>query len=50
MLGFDSTVFDIDKAVRFIMSCYNYDGGFGLLPGQESHGGATLPLRLYSAG
>ena len=40
MLGFDSTIFDIDKAVRFIMSCYNYDGGFGLLPGQESHGGA----------
>ncbi len=40
MLGFDNTVFDVDKALQFIMSCYNYDGGFGLLPGQESHGGA----------
>ena len=36
MLGFDNTVFDVDKALQFIMSCYNYDGGFGLLPGQES--------------
>ncbi len=40
MLGFDENVFNADKAVKFIMSCYNYDGGFGLLPGQESHGGA----------
>ena len=29
MLGFDSTVFDIDKAVRFAMSCYNYAVALG---------------------
>jgi len=27
------------KAVEFIKSCQNFDGGFGSRPGAESHGG-----------
>lgn len=27
----------VDPAVRFILRCYNFDGGFGLYPGAESH-------------
>ncbi|EMG49243.1 Geranylgeranyl transferase type-2 subunit beta [Candida maltosa Xu316] len=26
-----------DRASRFIMRCFNFDGGFGLVPGSESH-------------
>ncbi|WLF78682.1 Rab geranylgeranyltransferase [Lodderomyces elongisporus] len=26
-----------DTAAKFIMDCYNFDGGFGLVPGSESH-------------
>ncbi|ERN07816.1 hypothetical protein AMTR_s00012p00169450 [Amborella trichopoda] len=29
------------KAKDYILSCQSYDGGFGLIPGAESHGGAT---------
>ncbi|XP_071707127.1 geranylgeranyl transferase type-1 subunit beta [Rutidosis leptorrhynchoides] len=32
---------DKEKAKNYILSCQSYDGGFGLIPGQESHGGAT---------
>ncbi|CAN6472195.1 unnamed protein product [Victoria cruziana] len=32
---------DKNKAKNFILSCQSYDGGFGLTPGLESHGGAT---------
>ncbi|XP_051116566.1 geranylgeranyl transferase type-1 subunit beta [Andrographis paniculata] len=32
---------DREKAKDYIVSCQSYDGGFGLLPGSESHGGAT---------
>lgn len=33
-------VIDLDKAVDFAMSCYNFcDGGFGSRPGSESHSG-----------
>ncbi|XP_047951820.1 geranylgeranyl transferase type-1 subunit beta-like isoform X1 [Salvia hispanica] len=32
---------DREKAKEFIRNCQSYDGGFGLLPGAESHGGAT---------
>lgn len=28
---------DVDKAVSFIASCANFDGGFGAKPGAESH-------------
>jgi geranylgeranyl transferase type-2 subunit beta len=30
---------DIDKAVAHIQSCANFDGGFGVTPGAESHAG-----------
>ncbi|KAI5949807.1 BET2 [Candida theae] len=31
------TVDVVDPAVDFIMRCLNFDGGFGLVPGSESH-------------
>ncbi|XP_074280664.1 geranylgeranyl transferase type-1 subunit beta isoform X1 [Silene latifolia] len=33
---------DKDKAKEYILNCQSYDGGFGLSPGLESHGGATF--------
>ena len=30
---------DVDKAVEFVARCGNFDGGFGCVPGAESHGG-----------
>ena len=30
---------DVDKAVEYILLCRNYDGGFGMMPGAESHAG-----------
>jgi geranylgeranyl transferase type-2 subunit beta len=30
---------DVDKAVEYIVSCMNFDGGFGCRPGSESHAG-----------
>ncbi|KAF3857950.1 hypothetical protein F7725_011151 [Dissostichus mawsoni] len=30
---------NVDKAVEFILSCMNFDGGFGCRPGSESHAG-----------
>jgi geranylgeranyl transferase type-2 subunit beta len=30
---------DLDLAVSFIDKCQNFDGGFGSLPGSESHAG-----------
>ena len=30
---------DTDKAVDFVLSCMNFDGGFGSRPGSESHSG-----------
>lgn len=38
LLGQMSLV-DIDKAVSYIASCANFDGGFGSKPGAESHSG-----------
>ncbi|XP_061338348.1 geranylgeranyl transferase type-1 subunit beta isoform X2 [Gastrolobium bilobum] len=32
---------DKEKAMDYILHCQSYDGGFGLVPGAESHGGAT---------
>lgn len=32
---------DTQKAFKYILDCQSYDDGFGLSPGQESHGGAT---------
>lgn len=30
---------NIDNAVNFVISCMNFDGGFGCRPGSESHSG-----------
>ena len=30
---------NVDKAVEFILTCMNFDGGFGVAPGSESHAG-----------
>ena len=30
---------NVDKAVEFILACMNFDGGFGVAPGSESHAG-----------
>jgi geranylgeranyl transferase type-2 subunit beta len=35
-------VIDVYKAVRYIMSCRNFDGGFGCVPGAESHAGQVF--------
>ncbi|CEP64678.1 Rab geranylgeranyltransferase BET2 LALA0_S13e00474g [Lachancea lanzarotensis] len=32
----------VDPAVQFIQQCYNFDGGFGLSPGAESHAAMSL--------
>ncbi|XP_031267684.1 geranylgeranyl transferase type-1 subunit beta-like [Pistacia vera] len=32
---------DREKAKDYILNCQSYDGGFGLIPGSESHGGGT---------
>ncbi|KAJ3693676.1 hypothetical protein LUZ60_009156 [Juncus effusus] len=33
---------DCEKARDYIIKCQSYDGGFGLVPGSESHGGGTF--------
>ncbi|KAJ0020153.1 hypothetical protein Pint_31057 [Pistacia integerrima] len=33
---------NVDKAVNYIVSCKNLDGGFGCTPGGESHAGQNL--------
>ena len=30
---------DVKKAVEFVVTCMNFDGGFGCVPGSESHSG-----------
>jgi geranylgeranyl transferase type-2 subunit beta len=30
---------DVNKTVDFVLSCMNFDGGFGSKPGSESHAG-----------
>ena len=30
---------DVEKCVEFIVSCMNFDGGFGSRPGSETHSG-----------
>lgn len=36
----------MDKAVEFVLSCMNFDGGFGCRPGSESHAGQVRYLRF----
>lgn len=41
---------NVDKAVEFVLSCMNFDGGFGCRPGSESHAGqvrSQLTFDLY---
>ena len=33
------TCVDVDKAAIYVASCQNFDGGFGMTPGAESHAG-----------
>ncbi|RYP41659.1 hypothetical protein DL767_000864 [Monosporascus sp. MG133] len=33
---------DVDKAVDYIAACANFDGGYGVSPGAESHSGQVL--------
>lgn len=37
----------MDKAVEFVLSCMNFDGGFGCRPGSESHAGQVSFLRYF---
>lgn len=30
---------DVEKAASYIVSCQNFDGGYGVCPGAESHSG-----------
>lgn len=32
---------NIEKAIEFIIQCKNFDGGFGSIPGAESHAGQS---------
>ena len=34
---------DVDKAVSHVESCRNFDGGFGVTPGAESHAAQVYP-------
>jgi len=33
---------NVEKAVKYIISCKNMDGGFGCTPGGESHAGQSM--------
>lgn len=32
----------LDQAVQYILACRNFDGGFGVFPGTESHSGQAF--------
>ena len=33
---------NVDKAVEYVLKCMNFDGGFGTVPGSESHAGQVM--------
>ena len=37
-MGLDGVV-DVERAIAYILSCQNFDGGFGSIVGAESHAG-----------
>lgn len=37
---------NVNKAVDFVLSCMNFDGGFGSKPGSESHAG-KMSMKQY---
>ncbi len=39
---------DVSGAVQFVMKCMNFDGGFGRVPGSESHAGQVKGLLVIS--
>ena len=39
---------DVEKAVEFVISCMNFDGGFGCRPGSETHSGQVCELVILS--
>ena len=39
---------NVEKAIEFVLSCMNFDGGFGCRPGSESHAGQDSWLLLVS--
>ena len=40
---------DVDKAVEYVLRCMNFDGGFGRVPGSESHAGQVSHFeRIHS--
>lgn len=34
----------LDEALEFVLSCLNFDGGFGCIPGAESHSGQGIHI------
>ena len=42
MVSQEKPIIDTYKAVRYIISCRNFDGGFGCVPGAESHAGQVF--------
>jgi geranylgeranyl transferase type-2 subunit beta len=38
---------DIELAVRFLDSCCNFDGGYGAVPGAESHSGQSMGIVAF---
>lgn len=38
----DFSTIDIDSCVKFILSCFTYEGGVACVPGAEAHGGSTF--------
>jgi len=39
LLNNDDPMIDVDLAAKYVVSCRNFDGGFGCIPGAESHAG-----------
>ena len=37
----------MNKAVEFVLLCMNFDGGFGVAPGSESHAGQVSVIQFY---
>ena len=37
-----SSLVDVDSAVAYVQACANFDGGYGVCPGAESHAGQVL--------
>ncbi len=39
---------DKEKAISFVMKCLNFDGGFGCIPGAESHAGQVIITKFIN--